>query len=422
VDVRQEQDGQRAWAVVGAAAALLAVAQGFRSSLGLFLSPINTSTGLGLAAVSFALAASQLAAGLAQPCATRLAERVGVRSTIVAGAIVTAAAIALLPLLMSGAALTAGLALIAVGGTLLASTPVLLAAVVARVPAPHQGRAAGFVGAGGSAGQLLLGPAAQAGIAGAGWIPTLHGIAALTLASGALALGFRGAPAPASRPAAVPPAESTLRSERAAALRDPRFWWITASFFACGFHVSFLLAHMPGFIATCGLPATLSGAWLAIIGACNVGGSIVAGLVVERVSPRLTLVALYAARAAIVLAFALVPPTPTTVVVFSVAIGVTYMASLPPTTSLIGDLFGVRHLAVLFGVVLLVHQVGSFLGVWVGGLVIEATGNYTGLFLVDAALSVGAALACFAVREPLRGWKFVPARPALRFAPGPAHP
>jgi predicted MFS family arabinose efflux permease len=389
---------QAGWTVVAAAALLLAVAQGFRAALGLFVSPINTATGLGLATISFALGASQLASGLAQPLAGNLAERYGTARLVALGAAGSAAVIAALPWLGSTVALTTGMVLLAVMGTAFASPPVMMAAIIERVPASHRGRASGLVGAGGSLGQLAIGPAAQAGIAHAGWIATLYGLAGLTLVSGALAACFRGASATRVGEAAPIPAD-VLRSERRAALADRNFWLLAGSFFACGFHVSFLLAHMPAFIAACGLPPSLSGAWLAIIGVCNVAGSIGAGYLIERVSPRATLAVLYALRGAIVLAFVTMPPSPESVLAFSVAVGITYMATLPPTTALVGSLFGARNVAVLFGLVMLLHQVGSFLGVWVGGLVFDATGSYTAMWLVDGALALGAAAAVSSMRE-----------------------
>ena len=403
-----------AWAVAAAAAALLAVTQGFRSSLGLFLSPINTATGLGLATISFALAASQLAAGVAQPLVGRLAERIGNARLIVAGALATAAAVAVLPWLRSAAGLTAGFVAVAVGGTALASAPVLIAAVIARVPPAFRGRASGVVGAGGSAGQLVIGPASQAGIAAIGWTGTLLALSGLTLLCAALARAFRAAPpaaaagAAAGRDAAAVQAARRVRSQ---ALRDRSFWCLAASFFACGFHVSFLLAHMPGFIESCRLPPSLAGAWLAIIGVCNVAGSLGAGFLVERVPARTMLVVLYALRGAVVLAFAALPVTADSVLAFSVAIGLTYMATLPPTSALVGQLYGTRNVAVLFGVVMLVHQAGSFLGVWAGGVVLEATGGYDALWMLDALLAFAAVLACLGIRTP-SGWSLV-GRPAL---------
>lgn len=388
-----------AWSAVGAAALLLAVTQGFRAAFGLFVSPINSATGLGLAAISFALGASQLASGLAQPLVGTLAERHGTSRVIALGAIGTALAIAALPWLTSTFALTTGLVLGAVTGTALASSPLLLAAALARVPAHYRGRASGIVGAGGSLGQLALGPAAQAGITHAGWIGTLFAFAGLTLASGALATRFRGHAATRSVTPEATIAAERLHAERRAALRDPSYWLLAASFFACGFHVSFLLAHMPGFIALCGLPGELSGAWLAIIGVCNVAGSLGAGYLIERVSTRATLVVLYALRGIIVLAFAVLPVSATSLIAFSVAIGLTYMATLPPTTALVGRRYGNRHVAVLFGTVMLLHQAGSFLGVWLGGLVIDATGAFTALWVVDGALALAAALACLGIRE-----------------------
>ena len=387
---------RKAWAVIAAAAALMALSQGSRSSLGLFVSPLNTATGLGVATISFAMATSQLAAGLAQPALGALSERVGLARLIAVGGLALALASAAVPFVVSGAGLTLALAAGAAAGVAVGSAPTLLAAVAQRVSAGQRNLAAGIVGAGGSAGQLVLGPFAQAMTGATGWVNAMLALAALALAAIPLALPF-GRHRPSGREAVPSPG---TRQGVATALRTASYWYVTASFFVCGFHVSFLLAHMPGVIESCGLPASLSGAWLGVVGLCNIVGSVAAGVAIRRVSKRKTLALLYVLRAVGVALFLIAPKTEITVLAFSVWIGLTYMATLPPTSGLIADLVGMQRFATLLGVTMLVHQVGSFLGVWLGGIAFETTGSYDWIWVADVALALLAAVCALAVREP----------------------
>src|SRR5690606_9052674 len=195
-------------------------------------------------------------------------------------------------------------------------------------------------------------------------------------------------PAPAASRAAV----------RRAAMRDPRYWLVPAGFFVCGFHVSFMTTHMPGVIEACGMPASLAGTWIAIVGGCNIAGSLVSGMMIQRRSMPHMLMALYAARAAGVLCFLLAPKTPAVMLVFALWMGASYMATLPPTAGLIARMYGPANLSTLLGLTMLFHQVGSFLGVWLGGVAVEASGHYDWMWIADATL----AMVAVAVHLPLR--------------------
>jgi predicted MFS family arabinose efflux permease len=393
MDPRSEQ-GRQAWIAVAAAAALMALAQGSRSSFGLFVSPLNTATGPGLATVSFAMAASQLAAGFAQPLVAAWAGRIGLTRSITAGALLLALFTAVVPLASSGAGLTLSLSAGAAAAVAVGSAPTLLAAIARRVPAARRDLAAGIVGAGGSAGQLVLGPTTQLIAVASGWVNAVVALAGISLVAIPLALAFRSPGTGAAR------AERPRTTGARDALRSRDYWLVTASFFLCGFHVSFLLAHMPGVIEACGLPASLAGTWLGIVGLCNIVGSIGAGAVTRHVSKRHVLVAIHGLRAVGVAFFLVSPRTEASVIAFSVWIGLTYMAVLPPTSGLIADRFGVTRLARLLGIAMLVHQIGSFLGVWLGGLVFERAGSYDWVWQADIALAAIAAGCVLAVREP----------------------
>ena len=176
-------------------------------------------------------------------------------------------------------------------------------------------------------------------------------------------------------------------------MRDPGLWLIGAGFGVCGFHVGYLSVHMPGVVQACGQPAALAGAGLAIVGACNIVGSIVSGTLTQSRSMPRMLIVLYLARAAGVLLFVVVPASQASLLLFAVWTGATYMATVPPTSGLIATRYGAASVGRLFGLVMLVHQLGAFAGVWLGGAVFEASGRYDALWAADVGLSLLAAAA-----------------------------
>ena len=380
-----------ALAVTVAAVALLAVTMGTRSVFGLFLSPLNSASGLGVATISFAIAVSQLTWGVAQPFAGMLAERIGAARVILGGTLLAAAVGAVLPFAHGAPLLVAVFALGGVAATV--GSPSLLIGIVSqRVPAQKRGMVAGLIGSGGPLGQLVLAPATQAMISLAGWVSAALALAALALASLPLALAFRRPAAPTRTAAEAP---DSLRK----ALNSPHYWIINATFFVCGLHVFFLMTHLPGVIELCGLPSSVSGMSLAALGLFNIAGSIAAGFVVQRYSMRRTLASLYAARGIGIALFMAAPKTELTVLVFSAWMGLTSMAVLPPTAGLIGRLYGAQRLATLLGITFLVHQAGAFLGAWLGGVVLERTGSYDLMWRLDLGLAAVAAAVSLAVRE-----------------------
>ena len=379
-------------ALTAAAVVLLAVTMGSRSVFGLFLSPLNSATGLGIATISFAIAVSQLTSGAAQPFCGMLAERYGPARVILAGTLLSAMTGALIPFARDAALLVTVFAVAGIAAT--AGSPSLLVGIVSqRVSTERRGLIAGIVGAGGPLGQLVLAPATQGLISVAGWMNAALAVAGLSLAALPLAFAFRRvAKAPGST-AARP--VGSLRE----ALASPGYWIINGTFFVCGLHVFFLITHLPGVIEICGLPAAVSGISLAVLGLFNIAGSIAAGFVVQRYSMKRTLAALYAARALAIGLFLFAPKTELTVLAFSAWMGITYMAVLPPTAGLVGKLFGAERLPTLLGITFLVHQAGAFLGSWLGGIVLENTGSYDRMWILDLTLAGLAAVVAMCVRE-----------------------
>jgi len=400
----------RFWIPVSAAAGILAVTIGLRASLGLFISPLNTATGLGIVTISFAYAINHLMWGAWQPVFGAMADRFGAGSTIVFGSVMLAGMLALVPLTAfsgPGLVLTLGVGLAA--GTAAGSMATLFGAIGQRIPFERRGFANGIVNAGGSTGQLVLAPVTQGLILAVGWMNALFALAAFVLATLPLAWPFRGKPAHgasaasisdaggADRSSAPPP---SLRAALRTAAGDASYWYLNIGFFVCGFHIAFLLTHMPGVIELCGLPPALAGTSIAVIGLFNIVGSIGSGLIVQRFRMKLTLAWLYAARGVGVAVFLVAPKTELTILVFSVWLGLTWLATVPPTAGLVGKLFGTRYLATLFGMTMLSHQVGGFFGAWLGGVALEATGSYDWMWYADMALAALAMFINLPIREP----------------------
>ena len=377
--------------VTAAATALLALVFGVRAILGMLLGPLNSATGLGFAAVSMALAVSQLVAGVSQPVCGGLADRYGATWVVFCGGVLLALGIAALAVASTLTALVLAFSLIAAASGAVGSTPVLLSAVGARVHADRRALATGVVSSGASLGQFALPPIMQAAMAAIGSIGAVLGLALLSLVSLPLARFLRSTTP--RKPGAAPASsvDTKLDVPPRQALRELRFWMLAGGFMLCGFHVSFMLAHMPGVIEGCGYGAELTGVWFSVMGLANLTGTIGVGFAAQRLQPRTVLVLVYAARALGIALFVCAPRTPTVLLGFAVWMGATYMATMPPTAALVGKFYGTRNLGMLFGIVMLVHQVGSFLGVWLGGWAFERNASFDGVWLLDIGL------ACLAV-------------------------
>ena len=390
--------------VTFAAAAVLMVTMGARNTLGLFISPINSSTGLGVVTISFALAIAQFVWGAVQPLAGALADRHGPRPVLVWGLVVLAFGTALTPFMSSGLGLVLALGFLTAIGSGAASFSVLLGAAAQRLPPQARGTASGVINAGGSFGQFVFAPIVQKLIQGLGWAGAMWALAVAMLAAlplvGAVA---QGGPAPHKG------GESAWSAVRGA-LRDRSYLLLHAGFFTCGFHIAFLVTHLPGEVDLCGLPVTVASWSLAIIGLANIAGSLLAGAAVSRYRSKLALALMYGSRAALILLYLAAPKTPATFYLFAFGLGLTWLSTVPPTAAIVGKLFGIRYLATLFGLTLLSHQVGAFFGAWLGGIAIERLGSYQWMWYADAALATFAAVVNLPIRE-------APVRPASAAAP-----
>lgn len=390
--------------VLLAAAGTFALTMGARQSMGLFLNTLNTHTGLGLASISLAFAVGQLWWGLTQPLAGIVADRVGAGRVLLTGLVLVAIGTALIPHMTSTWGLIVAIGILAAGGAGMAGPAVLMAATTRLVPAHKRGMAAGVVNAGGSFGQFVFAPIAQGITAAAGWMAAMQSLAALTLLALPAAWVLRTrAIAPTAPDAVASPPRQGLRATFAQALALPSYRLLCIGFFVCGFHVAFIATHLPGVVAACQLPPEV-GAWsLAVIGLFNIIGSLTVGWAIGyqggrwRMKSLLSLI--YAARAVAVLVFVFAPKTPTTMLVFAAVIGFTYLSTVPPTAGLVARFFGPSQMATLFGVVMLSHQIGGFLGAWLGGKAFEWTGSYDWMWWADIVLAIGAALVHLPIDE-----------------------
>jgi len=399
------QQTRSALIVTLAAAALLMVTMGVRQSFGLFISPLNSATGLGIATISFALAIGQFTWGAVQPIAGALADRHGPGKVLVAGVLLLACGMALTPFMGSGFGLIVSMGLLASIGSGAGSFSVLIGAAAKRLPAEARGKAAGIVNAGGSFGQFVFAPVAQALIQALGWMAALWALAAAALA--ALPLVRVIAAPGTSAPAPAAAGESPWRA-LGDAFGDRSYLLLNAGFFTCGFHIAFLVTHLPQEVNLCGLPPTVASWSLAIIGLANIAGSLAAGFSTARWRSKYILALMYASRAVLIGLYLAAPKTALTFYLFAAGLGATWLATVPPTAAIVGKLFGVRFLATLFGMTLLSHQVGGFLGAWLGGIAYERSGSYLWMWYADMALAAAAAI----VNLPIRELPIAPARAA----------
>ncbi|HSW14961.1 MAG TPA: MFS transporter [Solimonas sp.] len=385
-----------AWLLMIVAATILTLTMGVRQSLGLFVMPIHDSSGLSIVSISFALAVGQLVWGIAQPLFGMYADRHGSVGVVQLGGVMLAAGLALAPFLPNQWGLLFALGVLSAAGAGAGSFSILIGATSRLLPPERRPFAAGFINAGGSFGQFLFAPLTQVVIAAAGWAAAMFTLAASALLTLPLAGKLRAPPAADATPAAADPG---LGSEVRRAFADRSYWCLHLGFFTCGLHIAFLVTHLPGEVALCGLPASVSAVSLALIGLFNIAGSLTAGALGQSYRMKWLLAAIYASRALMIAIYLVSPRTPLTFYIFAAALGFTWLATVPPTAGLVGKLFGTRYLATLFGLTLLSHQIGGFFGAWLGGVTITRFGDYSWMWYADISFALAAALANLPIRE-----------------------
>jgi predicted MFS family arabinose efflux permease len=375
-------------------AAIVTLSMGIRHGFGLWLGPLTTDRGWPRESFAFAIAIQNIAWGIAGPIVGAWADRHGAFRALVAGTLLYAAGLAGMALSSSTAGFfgTAGLLIgIAQAGT----TYAVIYGVIARnVDAGKRSWALGITAAAGSFGQFLMVPVEGSLIGTFGWQQALLILSVLSLAIIPLAFGLREK----STPAAGAHAQSIGEALREA-FAHKSYLLLTAGYFVCGFQVVFIGVHMPSYLKDQGMSAQVATHALALIGLFNIVGTYVAGALGQRMPKRWILAAIYFTRAVAITVFVLAPLTPTSVYVFSAVMGLLWLSTVPPTNAVIAQMFGVQYMSMLGGVAFLSHQVGSFLGVWLGGRLYDDTGSYMVVWWISVALGLIAAALNLPVRE-----------------------
>ena len=395
---KDQSTDQKYLLIVIAASCLVAAVFGSRNSLSLTIEGMNQSETLDYLQISFAFALGQLFVGAISPFGGMIADKYGSGKTLTFGIILSLFGTLLIPYSTTSFTLSISLGIIASTGLGIAGLPVVLASVNKLIPQEKVGMAFGLINAGSSLGQLILPPAAGFIIVNLGWVYCILFLSLILLLVLPLSFLLR------SRMD-----KNTLKSINNRSLSDtlntafktPSYIYLVTGFFVCGFHVAFIATHMPGVIQVCGFSPTVSGWSLGVIGLFNIVGSIFAGWYISKRSMRIFLAYTYFARCIIVLLFLVSPKDLLSVMLFSIALGLTYFSVIPATAGLVGKMFGPQFMATLFGFALFSHQIGGFLGAYLGGFFFSITGDYTTVWLLDAALAVFAALIHLPIKERL---------------------
>ena len=385
------------WVTTLMAASILMITMGTRQSMGLYVGPLNTDTGLGIVSISLAMAIGQFVWGAVQPIAGAFADKYGPRPVLLYGLLILVVGTAVTPFVNSQMGLIFTMGILTAMGAGACSFSVLLGAAAQRMPATSRGAASGIINAGGSFGQFVFAPIIGKLIQWVGWMGTMWSMAAVALLAIPL-LNRLTSDTHAPTAVATTP-EGGLKKAVSDAMRNPSYLLLHLGFFTCGFHIAFLVTHLPTEVGLCGLSPTVASWSLALIGLANIVGSLIAGSCVNLYRSKYVLAVMYGSRAVLIALYLLAPKTEWTFYAFAVGLGLTWLATVPPTAALVGKLFGVRYLATLFGLTLLSHQIGGFLGAYLGGLVFDAQGDYHWMWWADIALSAMAALVNLPIKE-----------------------
>jgi MFS family permease len=374
---------------------IVTLAMGIRHGFGLWLQPMTMDLGWSREAFAFALALQNLIWGATQPFVGMVADRYGAFRVLVVGAVLYASGVALMSVTATPAsfAVVAGLLL---GLAQSCTTYSVVYGVIGRnVSANQRSTAMGIAAAAGSFGQFIMLPVERELIASFGWQQSLMILGGMLLAIAPLALGLREGKLLTAHDG---PKQTILQAVReAAGYRS--FQWLMAGYFVCGFQVVFIGVHLPSYLKDKGLGPDVAAWALALIGLFNIFGTYTAGKLGERLLKRQILAFIYFARAVVISLFLLAPLSPMSVYLFAAAIGFLWLSTVPPTNAVVAQMFGPRHFSMLSGFVFFSHQIGSFLGVWLGGKLFDSTGSYTVVWILTIILGVLAALANLPVNE-----------------------
>jgi MFS family permease len=391
--------GWRTPAVVLVVGSIIAmVSFGPRSALGFFLTPMSQDFHWGRDVFSMALAIQNLLWGVGQPFAGGLADRYGANRVLIAGTVLYAAGLALMAHSTNGAMLDLSAGVLIGFGLSGASFTIVLGAFGKLLPPEWRSVAFGAGTAAGSFGQFVYSPVAVALIDKFGWQSALVIFALVTLIIVPLAVAL-AAPRKAAASSAAPAPTQSFRQAISEAFAHRSYVLLVIGFFTCGFQLAFTTVHLPSYLVDRGLSAEVGGWTLATIGLFNIIGSLTSGYLGGRMPKRYILSTIYFARAASILVFITLPPSTATTLVFGAVTGLLWLSTVPPTSGLVATMFGVRWMAMLFGFAFFSHQVGGFLGVWLGGVVYDYAGSYNPVWYLSIAFGVMSAVINLPIRE-----------------------
>ena len=371
-----------------AAFVILGLGMGLRQSFGLFVGPITIDTSVSVATLSLAFAIQNLLWGAMTPFVGALADRYGTQRFLVLGSLLYASGLAVMSvadnafLVYLGNSVLTGLGVATVGFTL------VLSAVARIAPEDKRSTWLGIASAGGSMGQFLLVPGAQLIMNDIGWSGAFLVLAAMALLIIPLSFSFSSGPTKSTEPLPQETMAGTLKEAR----RHSGYLLLTAGFFVCGFHVSFITVHLPGYVVSCNLSAQTGANALGIIGFFNVIGTLLAGWLGQRYRMKYLLAGIYFARAASIAIFLAAPKTDLVVFLFAASFGLLWLSTVPLTNGIVGRIFGSRYLATLFGITMFSHQIGAFFGAYIGGQSLALTGDYDLVWWISIGLAVLAGL------------------------------
>ncbi|WP_289032628.1 MFS transporter [uncultured Roseibium sp.] len=381
--------------VCGCVIALLSF--GPRSAMGLLFQPMTEARDWSREIFALAIAIQNLMWGIGQPIAGMSADRFGTWKTMTVGALLYAAGLLMMADAESVVALQLSAGVLIGLGIAFSSFSLVLAAFGRIVTPAQRSLAFGIGTASGSLGQFIFAPLGNGLIAAVGWQQTLILFAGIIMMIPLMAVALKGKASNQSTSPEV--SNQTLKSAISEAFGTRGFILLTFGFFVCGFHVAFITVHLPPYIADLGLDPSWGAIALALIGLCNIVGSLASGYIGGRWSKPIFLSCIYLARSVVIALFLIFPASPLTVLLFSGAMGLLWLSTVPPTSGLVAVMFGPRYMATLFGFVFLAHQVGSFLGVWLGGKLYDETGSYDMIWYVSIALGIFAAAVHWPIEE-----------------------
>lgn len=370
---------------------ILVISLGIRQSFGIFMMPVSEHFQLGREFFSFAIALQNLLFGMFQPFVGMAADKWGAKRVIVLGAVAYALGLYLSSIATLPSMLYLSLGALVGLGLSATSYVIVLGAVAKVVPAKHAAKAFGLTTAAGSFGMFAMIPGAQLMLSQMGWQQALQAFALLCALMVAFAMFMKTAK-PSTADQAVVDEKQTLKASLQEAFSHKGYWLIHAGFFVCGFHVMFIATHLPSYLADKNLSATTGAMALAYVGIFNIFGSYFWGVMGDRFSKRHVMSALYLMRTVVIAGFVSLPVTESTAALFGGAIGFCWLGTVPLTSGLVRQIFGARYLSTLYGLVFFTHQIGSFLGAWVGGRIYDYYGSYEPIWWSTVALAFIAAL------------------------------